>query len=233
LAAGADRLTFNTVAPRGGVARGLSKLIEERTDGNVSAFARQVAVPKVTLWGWATGQTRPEFGALLQLCRQAGVAPSALLNGCIANTSVINETLERRAGMGESKRRPSRRPVRRFDMEEMRRELSAELERQEVPPRSLSAVARALGWSRRQLMRRLPAECHRISVRYGEDRKAQGVQRRERLAQEARTAQRAVEREGVYPSRRRVAARLRKPGYLRSPVVREALRPDEEAAANC
>jgi TniQ len=113
--------------PRGGVARGLSRLIEERADGNISAFARQMAVPKVTLWGWATGRTRPEFGALLQLCRQAGVAPSSLLYGWVVNTPVTIETLRRRAGTGEPKRRSSRRQARRFEIEEMRRELSAEL----------------------------------------------------------------------------------------------------------
>jgi hypothetical protein len=56
---------------------------------------------------------------------------------------------------------------------------------------------------------------------------------RERLAQEACTARWAMEREGAYPSRQRKATRLRKPGYLRSPVVREVLRADEEGAANC
>ena len=86
--------------PRKGVACGLSRLIEERADGNVSAFARQVAVPKVTLWGWATGTNTPSFWRAIELCRAAGVGPGALMNGKVVNTLMTIETLGRRAGFG-------------------------------------------------------------------------------------------------------------------------------------
>jgi hypothetical protein len=115
----------------GGVARGLHELIADLSEGSVSAFARRVEIPKVTLWGWARGQTWPEFGALLRMCLRIGVAPSALLRGRVADAHVASATVPYPVPT-----QPARRSARRFDVEHVRRALAEELRSENTAPRS-------------------------------------------------------------------------------------------------
>lgn len=109
-----------------------------------------------------------------------------------------------------------------FASELIREELVALLADTSSEPPDLTAVARRLGYDRRQLYRAFPDLAQAIAQRYLAHRKEKRATSLLVIAEEVRQATRRCYFEGVEPTRRNVGVLLSKPGCMRMPQAREA-----------
>jgi hypothetical protein len=106
--------------------------------------------------------------------------------------------------------------------EEPQRLLQEILQQGEIPPPSLSEVARRLGHHRHPLRRRFPDECQQISERYHAYTKANKVRRIEQNCQKVRDGVHALIAQGEVPDRKSVGAFIGSRAVLLNPEVERA-----------
>jgi len=63
------------------VARTLTACIDQIADGNTAEFARQLGMPKNTVWLWMSGKVLPQLDALLKICHCLNLSVSDFLAG--------------------------------------------------------------------------------------------------------------------------------------------------------
>jgi hypothetical protein len=102
-------------------------------------------------------------------------------------------------------------------VEEIRKELEAELLMQGDPPSPMSAVARRLMYDHSFLRRHFPELCRAISDRYRAYRKKKRGERKQTILDEVRETTFSVHAQELYPSQERVRLRLTKSGYIKEP----------------
>jgi hypothetical protein len=102
--------------------------------------------------------------------------------------------------------------------------LQAEVTNPTEPPKSLSAVARQLGFDLSYLVKQCPDEARLIKVRYTAYVEQRKQQTREQSFVELRQVMTHMAAESIYPSQKRVAAQLSRPWFLRLPEGRAAWR---------
>jgi TniQ len=208
--------------PRGeDLVHGLQMVVSATTGGNIAAFARRLGRCKHTVWGWVRGRALPELEGVMTIAARSGVAPLDLIRGDRRVTQVRRRVDERRSAR-EQPRTPRRRP-RPVNTVSLRAALRQVLSERREPPPSVTMVALRLGYDRRTLYRHCEKECRELGRRYRAEARQRGERRLRTLEREARAAVREIIGAGRYPSRRRVAQRLRKPGYLRTPEVRRVV----------
>jgi DNA-binding XRE family transcriptional regulator len=207
-----DRLSTSNIT------RQLSTLINEATAGNIAALARQLKIPKNTLWLWCHGEVLPSLEFSLNICRHFELS---LVNFFIGD---LDESPNLDNWLVSKPQSSSVTLCRSFEPEIARRCLEEELMNQALPPLSVTEIARKSGYNRRMLYKHFPDLCASISVIYKNHR--QKVYR-ETLEQQCQQVQQIVTQlyaEGQYPSERRVAMLMNKPGFLRCQEVKSAFR---------
>jgi transcriptional regulator with XRE-family HTH domain len=206
------------VAPlRERVARRLSAYVEHVAAGNVSALARALGIPMVTVAHWRHGRGIPTLGLLLQLCSRLGTMPLRFLT---EERVAVDRSERQMVSLNEAARRPA--PRRTFDAAAVQATLEAVLASDEHPPPAMRQVAQRLGRAHSELLRRFPALCRAISARYLAYQRAKGAQRRQQRCAEIRRAVVQVHDQGCYPSASRIAPLLSQPGFIRDTVARAA-----------
>lgn len=194
------------------------------SDGNVAEFARQLQLPKNTVWLWCNGKNLPQLDTLVQIC-------------CRLNRSLIEfltQSPEHDICVSVPKTLPSlqskpKTEARVIDTSHLEQQLKAFLVSHECPPLPMEEIARRLEIHRRTIFRLFPELCQAISAKYD---KFQKVCHRQAIEQSRREVKQAVLKlysEGLYPSEERVAQLISKPGYLRYKQVRATI---EEAKLN-
>lgn len=199
------------------VAKGFTKCVHLLTDGNVAEFARLVQTPRNTVWLWCNGKSLPQLDALLKLCFCLKISPLSLLT---QEELDIDDQAVRALPKFPTKHRSNSKLT---DLNQVGSQLEAVLLDHRLPPPSLEATARALGYHRETIYRNFKDVCRAISARYDQYEQFRYLSSIEECCEEVRRVVLQLHEEGVYPSEACVSQRLTKPGHLRYKQVRAAL----------
>jgi len=207
-----DSLSSNTIALN------LSKWVEQIAEGNIAEFARQINIPRNTVWLWCKGKNSPSLKALTNICYFLGVSILSFLteepnNLCISKKLLTTEV--------KSKSRKKSKP---FNSEKVKSDLEALLTNDESPVLSMEEVARRLGIDRRTIYKYFPDLCRAISARYISYQKDYHKKTLEECCQEVQPVALKLHNQGKYPSESAVSKLVSKPGYFRYKKVRLALK---------
>jgi hypothetical protein len=211
--------------PREGVIQSLRDLIATITDGDMTAFARNIGRPKTSLWELVQGYFPPSLAFLLQLCYQFRLSLPQILLGIgriVPSESPVSQE--------QARKRDVRRP---FDRQKVQRALEDILADQQSEPLSMREVAQRLGHPVRTIETHFPGPCREISRRYAEYRKQRGQFRKAHLRQRITEAAHILLVQGGNLTYQRVGALVGEPGCFREYEARLALldiryRPDEQ-----
>lgn len=211
--------------PREGAIRSLQDLIAATTEGNITAFSRNLGLPKTTLWELVQGYFPPSLPFLLQLCYQFRLSLLQFLLG-------VEQIVPGESPVFQEQAR-KRNVCRPFDREKVQQALEDILAEQQSAPPSMREVAQRLGHPVRTIETHFPVLCREIARRYAEYRKQQGQLRKARLRQRITEAARIVLVQGEKLTYQRVGSIIGEPGCFREYEARQALldmryRPDEQ-----
>jgi transcriptional regulator with XRE-family HTH domain len=173
--------------------------------GAYGLFARTVGIHANLLCAWRTGRSRPTLDLLLRVCYALGVSSEAFLVSDTNSLTVAVGPVALRA----SRRKPRQLPGT-YDTERLWREVEALLADAPSPPPSVAEMARRLGCPSAVLARLFPAACRAIADRYRAYRAHVRDDRMHHLAADLKEVMTQYDAAGVYPSGRRVRARLQR-----------------------
>ncbi len=195
----------------GASARGLQVAIDQLADGRLVVFAERLGLSRGKVSEWRAGLVAPALPALLRLCYVLDVRIVDFLSGGFR--AVLRREMTQRLA--------PRSDYRNWTPKVLEAALRSELRQ---PRPTLAAVERRLGCGRRTLRKHQPLLCAQV-VATGRERRA--ALERERIGRLATDVEVAVQRlvdAGVPPTASRVSALLPRPGALRHPEARRALR---------
>lgn len=206
------------VPERGQISRSLRTYVNLTTKGNVAEFARQIQMPRNTVWLWHEGKNQPQLESLLKICYCLDVSILGFL---------LEEPTEGNLGILRSPSLSStnlRAEARKIDLKQLEQKLNGLLLNPGYPPPSMEEAARQLGYACRTIFRHFPELCNSISARYLSYRKEAKSRAIEQCCYEVKQAVAELRNQGLTPSEGRVAELITRPGYLRYEAVRKALR---------
>jgi transcriptional regulator with XRE-family HTH domain len=189
----------------------INHFISEMTNGNVSKFARYFGVSAMMIWNWKEGNSKPSFDYLLRYCYFFNVTMLSLLNG----ESIELQNIEKSAlkKFNTKKRRA-------FDHEKIRNQLEFALK--EDPPPSLTEVSNKLKYERRNLHRKFPTLCKKISAKYRSYKKNKRKTIEDELYKEVKETSIWLWQQGVYPSSEKVQEHLSDKHAFFKPIAIQA-----------
>ena len=194
-------------------AEAVGTYLEEVTDNNVSAAARQLQVSRRTIRDWKNAIQKPQLSSLLRFCSICGISPLHLFteNCSVAEPYSINQIADAISGQKAKKH------YRVFSIERLKRMLDVEIQSDVYPPPPMSRVAKKLGYDHSFLYRHLPGLCRAISDKFEKYRAEQREEKKRLLLLEVRQVTLEIHAQGVYPSQVRVRNLLARPGSIRVP----------------
>ncbi|HEY9696296.1 MAG TPA: TniQ family protein [Trichocoleus sp.] len=188
------------------------------SNGNVAEFARQLQLPRNTVWLWCNGKNLPQLDTLVQVCYRLDRSLIEFITQEPKQSIHVNVT----NATTPLKSKPKAK-ARVFNMENLEQQLEAILLNHQCPPPPLAEVARQLEINEKTLFRLFAEMCRAISAKYDKFQKALYYQRIEQSREEVRQAVIKLYNEGLYPSEERVSQLVSRPGYLRYKQVRAAI----------
>lgn len=203
---------------RGQISRSLKTYVSLTTKGNVAEFARQIQMPRNTVWLWHEGKNQPQLEALLKICYCLDVP---ILEFLLEEPAKDNRGI---LHLPSPSLTNSRAEARKIDLEQLEQKLNVLLLNSDYPPPSMEEAARQLGYDCRTIFRHFPELCNSISARYLSYRKEAKSRAIEQCCYEVKQAVAELRNQGLTPSEGRVAELITRPGYLRYEAVRKALR---------
>ena len=198
------------------VSKSLMIYIQNKTNGNISAFARLLKIPRNTLWVWCKGNNQPSLEMLLRICYCLNISvwnflrEKHLLEQEITNFTNLPTQLKTKA------------KSRIIDKEKLKKNLEEVLRKKTTPPHSMEQVAKELKISRRTIYTYFPELCSNISAKYLEYRKITQQKNIDTICQEVRQIVYDLHSKGIFPSEQRVLKRISKPGFLRYEAVKQS-----------
>jgi transcriptional regulator with XRE-family HTH domain len=200
------------------IALTISNWVEQIAEGNIAEFARQINIPRNTVWLWCKGQNLPSLEALTNICYYFGVSLLSFFTEETNNLCLSKKLLATQV------KNTSRKRMKPFNSEKVKSYLEALLTNDDSPVLSMEEVARQLGIDRRTIYKYFPDLCRAISARYVSHKKNSHEKIIEECCQEVRLAVSELHNQGKYPSESAVSKLISKPGYFRHKKVRLALR---------
>ncbi|QLE43805.1 TetR family transcriptional regulator [Nostoc sp. C052] len=200
------------------IALTLSKWVEQIAKGNIAEFARQINIPRNTVWLWCKGKNLPSLEALTNVCYCFGVTILSFLT-----EETNNLSLSRKLVTTEVKT-TFRAKSKAFDAERVKSYLEALLTNEQSSALSMEQVAKELKVDRRTIYKHFPHLCRAISARYASYQKDYHQKIIEECCQEVRLVAFELHKQGKYPTESAVSALVSKPGYFRHKKVRLALK---------
>jgi DNA-binding XRE family transcriptional regulator len=188
------------------------------SNGNVAEFARQLQLPKNTVWLWCNGRNLPQLDTWVQICYRLNRSLMEFITQ--EPEQDIYVTAAKAATHLQSKPKAE---ARMFDTDHIEKQLETIFLNHECPPPPMKEVAKRLGIHRETIFRLFPTMCRAISAKYNNFQKNRHCQAIQQSREEVRQAILKLCREGVYPSEGRVAQLISRPGYLRYKQVRAAI----------
>jgi hypothetical protein len=205
--------------PRAVWFRALDLCIQQFAEGSLSRFASLLQKRKSTVWGWHRGGLQMCLDAVLQTCWVTGVSAVNFLTGELYNISKKVGNV-RQICLTEMPK--PQRPKRYFDQDKVQARLEAALK--DEPPQSLRQVSVVMQYDRRFLRKHFGRICSKISARYRKYRRAIVEREKNEFREEMRQAAFTLYNKGIYPSRRRVAAMLKRAGRIDRKEAQSLLR---------
>jgi transcriptional regulator with XRE-family HTH domain len=202
----------------GASARGLQAAIDQVANGRLVVFAERLGLARGKVSEWRAGLVAPALPSLLRLCYALDVRIVDFLSGDFRAVLRFRRT----------QRLAPRSDYRKWTPRVLEAALRGELTQ---PRPTLTAVERRLGCDRKTLRRHQPELCDQVVIAGQERRAALEMEKIGRLAAEVETAVQRLVAAGVLPTAKRVSALLARPGALRHPEARRALRAAAERAA--
>lgn len=195
----------------GAAARALQVAIDQVSEGRLVVFAERLGLGRGKVSEWRAGHVTPALPALLRLCYALDVPIVDFLAG------------EFRAVLrgARTHRLAPRSDYRRWTPDVVEAALRRELRQ---PRPTLVAVEHRLGCNRRTLKKHQPQLSAQVVAAGRERRASLEKERIDRLVEEIEAAVHRLVNAGVLPTARRVSALLARPGRLRHPEARRALR---------
>jgi transcriptional regulator with XRE-family HTH domain len=201
------------------VQEALPAIIQQVTQGNISAFARTLNMPQGLVSHWVNGRKLPQLEILLHICSVVDLSLEALL---LHDPGSLRPRL-RAADEPPMYELRSKWSHVRVSMGQVRQALEKILTANDNPPPTLTQVAQRLGLGTPVLYKCHPEACYAISARYKEYAQQRTATRVQQYRVELREAARRLYEKGVSPTRGRIEPLLRSPGILRDPKVRQLL----------
>ncbi|MBD1864002.1 MULTISPECIES: TniQ family protein [Trichocoleus] len=189
------------------------------SNGNIAEFARQLQLPKNTVWLWCNGRNLPQLDTWVHICYRLNSSLIDFLTQrpeqdiCLTPVKVL--------GPLHSKPRAEPRVI---DTDHLEQQLEIILLNHECPPPPMEEVARRLEIHRETIFRLFPEMCRAISAKYDQFQKIRHHREIEQSRKEINQAVLKLYSEGLYPSEGQVAQLMSKPGYLRYKQVRAAIK---------
>ncbi|MBD2536435.1 TniQ family protein [Nostoc flagelliforme FACHB-838] len=211
--------SLNFPLSKDSIAKALCAYANQATEGNIAAFARQLQIPRNTLWLWCKGESIPSIKSLLQICYCLKISVLDFLTQGVESASSL-ETMRLPPSQVATKARATSKV---FDTNRVEQDLKAIIMSNESPPPSMEEVARRLNCDRRTIYKHFRHLCTTISGKYLTYRKASYLQTIEECCKEIREITVKLHNQNEYPTEARVSALMSRPGFFRYKKVRSAL----------
>jgi transcriptional regulator with XRE-family HTH domain len=200
-------------------AQALRTIIQQMTQGNISAFARILNIPQGLVSHWVNGRKVPQIEMLLHICSVVDLSLDALL---VKDLDALRPRLRAADEPRVYELRGKWTHVR-VDANQVRQALEQILAANDDPPPTLTHVAQVLGQETPTLYKFHPTACYAISARYKAYAQQRTATRVQQYRVELKEAARQLQEKGVSPTRARIEPLLPSPGILRDPRVRQLL----------
>lgn len=198
------------------VSQSLMKYAQQKAERNIAALARQLKMPKNTVWLWCKGKNQPSLEMLLRICHGLNVSLWSFLT-----TDNLAES-EKIQLIDSPPKLKSRAKGKVFDRDLIKEYLEEVLKEDKTPPISMVEVAKNLNFHKRTITRHFPELCQQISAKYTQYIKSQHLDTIKQSCQEVRKAIIQLNNEGKYPSQSKVEKLISRPGLLRYKEVKQA-----------
>jgi transcriptional regulator with XRE-family HTH domain len=193
----------------------LCRFAEERGARSVGKKADFLGVSIGSLSGWQNGFGNISLVRFIEICSSLGIAPLQLLLKADVRTTIGTK------GRNKARSRFWTRPknsVRRLDKEHLRSQL---LEAHENNPTlGVRAIARLIRQEPTKFFHWFPTLCHSITEQACEARRQQRLRKVKAVEDEVGDIIKTLIADGVRPTMRNIAQRMKSPGWFRSPEIR-------------
>ena len=194
----------------------VSDVVEQLADGNTTAFAQSLGLPRGTVENWRQGKRIPELDMLLRLCYRLDLSLCEVLFQEERLQPSLRDPVP--SALFPSRRRTA------IDKERIFHLLEQEASKAENPPPSLKEVGLRLGYQPTTLYKINRTACHAIAERHTAYRRRLREKRLQGYREEIRQIALYLQAEQVTLTQRHIARYLAQPAILRDPVVRTLLR---------
>lgn len=203
---------------RENIPKSLHRCLDQLDVDGITSFAKLVGFKKNQVWEWTNGKVIPTVSASLKISYSVGISLLEFLSEekfqCL---NLHGKNLP--AIASKSRKNDST-----IDFELAEEQLLTILSNPSQIPRSMSKVAKDLGFHRRTLTRRFPELTHQISTKYKQYKRDIRVQNIKECCREVEKVVAELNQKGIYPSESNVSQLISKPGNFRDQEVRNALR---------
>lgn len=202
------------------VARTLRACINQIAEGNTAEFARQIGMPKNTVWLWMSGKVLPQLDALLKICHCLELSVSDFLTETgvsLGNNGAVR--ISHDSAISHSRRSASKA----FDASKIHSLLKEFLDDDTYATWSMQRIAKQLNYDANFLRRHFPELCRNISARYLEYCKSERIRKVNQKCLEVQEIAIKLHNEGEEPTRSSISQYLGKPAYFRENEVCVAL----------
>ena len=207
-----------SLLPSQTIAITLSKCVDQIAQGNIAAFARQLHLPKNTVWLWCKGKNLPSLETLAMICYALQVSLVDLLTQKVVNFCSTNNLVT------ATPKTRTRVQSKQFEANRVQQYLEVILAARESTPSSMEEVARQLGCHRRTIYRHFPDLCRAISAKYVAYQKDCYTKAIEECCEEVRRIAIDLYNQGKHPNESAISELVSKPGHFRHKKVRLALK---------
>nr|WP_290221395.1 helix-turn-helix domain-containing protein [Trichocoleus desertorum] len=202
------------------VARTLRAHIDEVSQGNAAEFARQLGMPKNTVWLWASGRVLPQLDTLLKICYCLELSVVDFLTGTDINLENSRVIRIPNISTHSNSRRVIGKPFDDFAIHSL---LKKFLDDDTYASWSMQRIAKQLNYDASFLRRHFPELCRNISARYLEYCKSERIKKINQKCLEVQEIAIKLYKEGEEPTRSSISQYLGKPAYFRENEVCVAL----------
>ncbi|MBD2461657.1 helix-turn-helix domain-containing protein [Oscillatoria sp. FACHB-1407] len=202
------------------VARKLRACIDQIAKGNTAEFARQLEMPKNTVWLWMSGKVLPQLDALLKICHYLELPVSDFLIETGINLENSGAIRTSHSPVIFNSRRSASKS---FDASKIHSLLKEFLDNDTYTSWSMQRIAKQLNYDPNFLRRHFPELCRNLSGRYLEYRKSKHISKINQKCLEVQEIAIKLYEEGEEPTRSSISLRLGKPAYFREEEVCMAL----------
>lgn len=203
---------------RENISKSLHRCLDQLDVDGVTSFAKLIGFRKNQVWEWTNGKVIPELSASLKISYSVGISLFEFLSGAEFQCSNLHGK-NLLAKQSKPKKNESK-----IDLKQAEEKLLTILSNYSQIPRSMSEVAKELGFHRRTLTRRFPELTHQISARYQQYKQEARAQNIKEYCREIEKVVAELNEKGIYPSESNVSQLLSKLGNFREQKVRDALK---------